>query len=81
MEEHKVILNSLNELGSLVERLKEKNNFEDMGEDLENLQEEWEEVKREADKVGYCCFTPGDQKKEEEKQSMSRKMNRGLIFE
>ncbi len=27
--------------------------------------EEWEEVKRECDKVGYCCFTPGDQTKEE----------------
>jgi hypothetical protein len=39
MEEHKVILNSLNELGSLVERLKEKNNFEDMGEDLEKLRD------------------------------------------
>lgn len=26
---------------------------------------EWEEVKRECDKIGYCCFTPVDQKKEE----------------
>jgi uncharacterized protein (DUF2249 family)/iron-sulfur cluster repair protein YtfE (RIC family) len=27
--------------------------------------EEWEKVKKECDKVGYCCFTPEDQKKEE----------------
>ncbi|MBI2328992.1 MAG: DUF438 domain-containing protein [Chloroflexi bacterium] len=27
--------------------------------------EEWEKIHRECDKVGYCCFTPGDQKKEE----------------
>ncbi len=27
--------------------------------------EEWEKVKKECDKLGYCCFTPGDQKKEE----------------
>jgi len=167
MEEHKVILNSLNELGSLVERLKAKNNFEDMKEDLEKLkeiahhlveaeshhqreeevlfpklekhdiveppqimkldhlefrkrkqelykfsynpqdydfrnfkqnvmklgeyltrelenhifkednilyqialqvlsQEEWEEVKRESNKIGYCCFAPEDEKKGEE---------------
>ncbi|MBI2909402.1 MAG: DUF438 domain-containing protein [Chloroflexi bacterium] len=26
--------------------------------------EEWEEVKRECDKIGYCCFTPADQPKE-----------------
>lgn len=25
--------------------------------------EEWEEVKRDCDKIGYCCFTPEDQKK------------------
>jgi len=25
--------------------------------------EEWEKVKRECDKIGYCCFTPEDQKK------------------
>ena len=24
--------------------------------------EEWKEAKRESDKIGYCCFTPGDQK-------------------
>jgi DUF438 domain-containing protein len=24
--------------------------------------EEWEEAKRESDKIGYCCFTPEDQK-------------------
>jgi hypothetical protein len=22
---------------------------------------EWEEVKKECDKIGYCCFTPEDQ--------------------
>ena len=166
MEEHKVILNSLNELGSLVERLKEITSFAGMGEDQEKLKdiahhlveaeshhqreeevlfpelerhdiveppqifkldhvefrerkqklyqlaqnyqdydfpefktkvielgkyltkeleghifkednilyqialqvlstEEWEKVKKECDKLGYCCFTPGDQKKEE----------------
>lgn len=166
MEEHKVILNSLNELCSLVDRLKGINSFESMGQDREKLKdiahhlveaeshhqreeevlfpklekhdiveppqifrldhvefrerkqklyqlaqnyqdydflefktkvielgeyltreleshifkednilyqialqvlspEEWEEVKKECDKVGYCCFTPGDQKKEE----------------
>lgn len=27
--------------------------------------EEWEKVKKDCDKLGYCCFTPGDQKKEE----------------
>ena len=27
--------------------------------------EEWEQVKKECDKLGYCCFTPGDQNKEE----------------
>ncbi len=27
--------------------------------------EEWEKVKKECDKLGYCCFTPGDQRKEE----------------
>ena len=163
MEEHKIILNSLNELNSLIERLKRKNNFESMRADLEKLreishhlveaeshhqreeetlfpklekhdiveppevmkidhvefrkrkqelyklahnpsdhdfrkfaikvielgeyltkeleshiskednilyqialqtlsQEEWEQVKRGCDKVGYCCFTPEDQK-------------------
>ncbi len=25
--------------------------------------EEWQEVKREADMIGYCCFSPEDQKK------------------
>ena len=24
--------------------------------------EEWKEAKRESDKIGYCCFTPGDRK-------------------
>lgn len=28
--------------------------------------EEWEAVKTGCDKIGYCCFTPEDQKKEEE---------------
>jgi DUF438 domain-containing protein len=23
--------------------------------------EDWKEAKREADKIGYCCFTPEDQ--------------------
>lgn len=27
--------------------------------------EDWEEVKRECDKIGYCCFTPQDQKEEQ----------------
>ncbi len=27
--------------------------------------EEWETVKKQCDKIGYCCFTPEDQKKEE----------------
>ena len=26
--------------------------------------EEWEQVKKECDKIGYCCFTPEDQKQE-----------------
>ncbi len=26
--------------------------------------EEWEKVKKECDKLGYCCFTPDDQSKE-----------------
>jgi uncharacterized protein (DUF2249 family)/hemerythrin-like domain-containing protein len=26
--------------------------------------EDWERVKKECDKIGYCCFTPQDQKKE-----------------
>jgi hypothetical protein len=25
--------------------------------------EEWREVKRETDMIGYCCFSPEDQKK------------------
>jgi len=29
-------------------------------------QQEWEQVKKECDKIGYCCFTPVDQKKEGE---------------
>ena len=28
--------------------------------------EEWEAAKKECDKIGYCCFTPEDQKKEKE---------------
>ncbi|MGD9042009.1 MAG: DUF438 domain-containing protein [Desulfobacteraceae bacterium] len=164
MEEHKIILENLNELVSLLERLKEKESFEDMGDDLDKLKdiahhlveaeshhqreedvlfpqlekhdiaepskimkmdhdefrkrkqglyklahnpedydfedfkekgiefgeyltreleshifkednilyqialqvltdEEWQEAKKEADKIGYCCFTPEDQKK------------------
>lgn len=26
--------------------------------------DEWEKVKKECDKIGYCCFTPEDPKKE-----------------
>jgi hypothetical protein len=164
MEEHKIILENLNELASLVERLKKTDSFEGMSDDLENLRdiahhlveaeshhqreeevlfpklekhdivepaaimkvdhvefrkrkqelyklahnpedyvfkefkeksvelgeyltseleshifkednilyqialqvlsdEEWREVKREADMIGYCCFSPEDQKK------------------
>jgi DUF438 domain-containing protein len=163
MEEHKIILQSLNDLVSLLERLKKASSFEAMGEDIEKLKEishhlveaeshhqreeealfpklerhdigeparimkmdheefrnrkralyqlaqnpedqdfrefkekvlelgeyltreleshifkednilyqialqvltdqEWQEAKREADKIGYCCFTPQDQK-------------------
>jgi hypothetical protein len=163
MEEHKIILENLNELASLVERLNKTDSFEGMGEDLEKLKdiahnlveaeshhqreeevlfpkldkhdimepskimqmdhvefrkrkqdlyklahnsedyeyeefkekgielgeyltkeleshifkednilyqialqvlsdEEWQEAKREADKIGYCCFSPEDQK-------------------
>ena len=29
-------------------------------------EKEWEEVKKDCDKLGYCCFTPGDQKKQRE---------------
>ncbi len=166
MEEHEVILDTLNELGSLVERLRGITSFESMGEDQEKLKdiahhlveaeshhqreedvlfpalekhdimepaqifrldhvefrkrkqalyqlahnsqdydfpefkakvielgeyltkeleghifkednilyqialqvlsaEEWEKVKKECDKLGYCCFTPDDQSKEE----------------
>lgn len=28
--------------------------------------EEWEAVKKECDKIGYCCFTPEDQRREKE---------------
>ncbi len=163
MQEHKIILESLNQLGSVVERFKKAGRFEDMGRDLEKLKdishhlveaeshhqreeevlfpkleahdiiepgaimktdheefrkrkqalfqlshnsqdyqfdefrercvelgeyliqeleshifkednilyqialqtlsnEEWEQVKKECDKIGYCCFTPEDQK-------------------
>ncbi len=27
--------------------------------------EEWEQIKKECDRIGYCCFTPGDQNKAE----------------
>jgi hypothetical protein len=39
MEEHKVILESLNDLGRIVEEIRDKNSFEEMGEDLEKLQD------------------------------------------
>jgi uncharacterized protein (DUF2249 family)/iron-sulfur cluster repair protein YtfE (RIC family) len=29
--------------------------------------EDWDKVKKECDKIGYCCFTPEDQIKEERK--------------
>jgi DUF438 domain-containing protein len=165
MEEHKIILDSLGRLRSLVQRLKGKNMFDEMGEDLDELKDiahhlveaeshhqreeevlfprlekhnivepaevmrldheefkekkkklynfahnardydfghfrdrvvelgeyladqldshifkednilyqialevlsddEWEEVKRECDKIGYCCYTPEDQLKD-----------------
>ncbi len=164
MEEHKIILETLNELSSLVERLKKIDSFDDMSQELEGLKDishhlveaeshhqreeeslfpklekhdiveppkimkmdhvefrkrkqelyklshnpedyefkafrekvielgeyltreleshifkednilyqialqmlsdkEWEDIKRECDKVGYCCFTPEDQEK------------------
>ena len=166
MQEHEVILDTLGELSSLVERLKGKDSFESMGQDLEKLEDlshhlveaeshhqreeealfpklekhdiveppqifrldhvefrakkrelyqlshnprdydfsefkekviklgeyisseleshifkednilyqigiqvlspdEWADVKKECDKIGYCCFTPEDQKREE----------------
>ena len=27
--------------------------------------EQWQKIKKDCDKIGYCCFTPGDQIKEE----------------
>ena len=39
MEEHVIILDSLRQLAELVARLKEKNSFDEMGADLENLEE------------------------------------------
>lgn len=39
MEEHKIILDTLRRLDSLVERLKNKNNFSQMGEDIEILRD------------------------------------------
>jgi DUF438 domain-containing protein len=39
MEEHKIILQSLNDLVSLVERLRRAGSFEDMGKDMEKLKE------------------------------------------
>ena len=31
---------------------------------------EWEEVKRECDKIGYCCFTPADRKEKTGREAM-----------
>lgn len=31
-------------------------------------EEEWQEVKRRCDHIGYCCFTPGDRKHTQEKK-------------
>jgi DUF438 domain-containing protein len=39
MEEHKIILENLNQLGSVVERFKKASRFEDMGQDLELLKD------------------------------------------
>ena len=39
MEEHKIILDDLNALGSLAERLQGKDDFESMGQDLEKLKD------------------------------------------
>ncbi len=39
MEEHVVILENLEALGALVERLKDRNSFEDMGQDVELLKD------------------------------------------
>ncbi|MEE9611740.1 MAG: DUF438 domain-containing protein [Desulfatiglandales bacterium] len=176
MEEHKIILDSLNELDSLIGRLKEKNSFESMGQDREKLKdiahhlveaeshhqreeevlfpalekhdiveppeifkmdhaefrkrkqelyqlshnqqdynfeefkakvvelgeyltkeldshifkednilyqialqvlssEEWEEVKKECDKMGYCCFTPADLQGERAPEKVTPKSN------
>jgi hemerythrin-like domain-containing protein/uncharacterized protein (DUF2249 family) len=49
--------------------------------------EDWEKVKKECDKIGYCCFTPEDQKKEEGKMleldlgSIPPFERHGLIFQ
>ena len=39
MEEHKIILSQLKELGSIVEKLKEKNSLESLGTDLDRLKD------------------------------------------
>ncbi len=39
---------------------------------------EWEEIKKEFDHIGYCCFTPG-LKKEEEKEEDLKPKGDGLI--
>ncbi len=39
MEEHKIILNTLNELDSLIERIRDKNDYESLGQDREKLKD------------------------------------------
>lgn len=41
--------------------------------------EEWEKVKRECDKIGYCCYTPDDYK--EEKQMVELDLRQIMPFE
>jgi DUF438 domain-containing protein len=126
MEEHKIILESLNDLSPFLVSLRNAKSIDDLGQDLKNLkdishhlveaeshhqreeealfpklfeelkknvlelggylvqaleshifkedniiyqialqilsEDEWQEVKKECDKIGYCCFTPADQK-------------------
>ncbi len=182
IEEHKIIISNLNELSSIINRLKSKNDFKNMVEDLEKLKEithhlieaenhhkreeealfpklekhdiveppeimkmdhvefrkrkqelykisqnhedynfkefkknvielgeyltkeleshifkednilyqialqvlsnkEWEEVKKECDKIGYCCFTPKDKEPEEDHQEVHKKLALGKFVD
>ena len=82
MEEHKIILESLQELSVLASDLLQAESLKAWGENLDRLKgvahnlveaeshhqiaqqtltsQEWQEVKKECDKIGYCCFTPQD---------------------